>query len=508
MSFFKKYHRLFAIVIAVLSLGTALLYNELNLFSLINHYPPLNKVEYRYHWIKTPDDAAYLRPAENYYHYHVWKDNNPGKQSYFLRTPGYGLFRYALMRLMGLERSYYYFKYLQVLVFAFSVLLLYEISLLIGLSRSWALGIEALYGFSPFAIGFLYYSITEGITPALMIGYVFLLLLAWRRSGPFFFILASLAMAYIAITRPVLLLFAAALPLVIWWSLPGLQAWRRLVFIALNCLIVFAPIGMWAYRSYQIAGPNAGIYPIYYAENNSQFRPTHEAIWRFERSYGTEGRDFHEVMVPLWRATIHGDTSAVHIDSIMMACPDFVKQTIGEQKLRQSYELYRQSMIYQRETYPKGTAMPDTIPVIEQSVISDFNTYTVQVNSTHWTWCHIAVPLKLFKAASFHSNLSLYMFQHDLRGRWWMELLRYIFLIIHVLCCLSFIYIGLFVKDKPVRLLMGILVGAYFFYLCYFFRGLEERYTLPILPLMLMGLFYSLNDLRKRLFNKQSADLP
>jgi hypothetical protein len=31
----------------------------------------------------------------------VWKDNNPGRQSYFLRTPGYGLFRYALMGMIG-----------------------------------------------------------------------------------------------------------------------------------------------------------------------------------------------------------------------------------------------------------------------------------------------------------------------------------------------------------------------------------------------------------------------
>ncbi|MCW3125564.1 MAG: hypothetical protein JWO03_1222 [Bacteroidetes bacterium] len=511
MAFIDKYHRHLAALIAVLSFGCALFYNEVNLHELISHTPPLHKVEPKYNWIQTPDDAAYLRPAENYYYNHVWKDNNPGKQSYFLRTPGYGLFRYILMRIMGFDNSYYYFWCIQLFLFAISVLLLYKTAEMVGLPRGYALTIQAIYGLSPFAIGFLYYSITEGITPALMIAYVFFLLLAYRRSGPFFFILAAIVMAYIGITRPVLLLFAAALPLMIWWRLSGLDRWRRLVFIVLTSVIVTAPIGIWSYRNQQIAGASASIYPIYYAENNSQFRPTHGAIWDFTKSYGTEGKDFHEVMVPLWRATIAGDTSDVHIDSIMMACPDFVKQTIGDQKLRASYVRYRQSIIYQRTTYPKDTVMPDTIPAIEREVIKDFKAYAAQINSAHWSWCHIIVPLRLFKTASFHSNLSLYIFQHTFRGQWWMEILRSAFLLIHLLCCLSFLYILVFARDRAIRLLYGCLIGVYFFYLCYFFRGLEERYTLPLLPLMLVGLFYCLHDLKIRWadksFNKKGADL-
>lgn len=499
MRLFKNRHSLFAVVIAVLSLGTSFLYNELNSFCLWAHKPPLHKLEPTYGWLITPDDAAYLRPAENYYHHHVWKDNNPGKQSYFLRTPGYGIFRYSLMRVMGFDNSYHYFRYIQLLVFALSVLLLYKTAEMAGLSKGAALFVEAIYGLTPFAIGFLYYSLTEGISPALMIAYIFFLFLAYRRSGPFFFILSAIVMAYIGITRPVLMLFGAALPLAIWWALPLVQAWRRIIFIALTSLIVFAPIGMWSYRNHQIAGPAAGIYPIYFAENNSQFRPTHAAIWDFAKSYGTGGKDFHEVMVPLWSATISGDTSGIHIDSIMMACPDWVKQSIGEPKLRASYELYRQSIIYQRNNYPKGTAMPDTIPAIEQEVIKRFGAYTEQINSEHWAWCHIIAPIKLFKTATFHSNLSLYMFQHDLRGKWWVEAMRAAFLALHFLCCLSFIYILIFARDRLIRLVLGLIVGGYFFYLCYFFRGWEERYTLPILPLMLIGLAYGIHDLKSRL---------
>ena len=482
-----------AIVIAFFSLVMAFAYNELNLVAIKTSQASPHILEPKYDWIKTADDASYLRPAENYYYHAVWKDNNAGRQSYFLRTPGYGLFRYTLMCLMGFERSYHLFKYVQVLLFGISVLLLYYIAIFIGLPHRYALIAEAIYGLTPFASGFLYYSLTEGITPALMIGFTFFLLFAYRYHRFSAFILAVLIMAYIGLTRPVLLLFGAALPVAVWWTLAGFSFRKKILAVILTAVIALSPISIWALRNATIAGQYVGVYPIYYPENNSQYRPTHAAIWEFEKAYGTEGVDFHKTMVPLWIATCKGDTADIYIDNIISAYPDFVRQNIGENRLRNSFIQYRQSITYQCSVYPQHSAMPDTIPAIEKQVISEFAGYTSQINSSHWFCCHVVVPVKLFKTISFHSNLSLYMFQHTYRGLWWMEAMRYFFLILHFICCLSFMAVVFLAKDKLVRVLFGILIAAYFFFLCYIFRGLEERYTLPILPLMLLGLMYCIN---------------
>lgn len=496
MNFPQKYRIYYPYIIAVISILATLFYNELNIRALRCGAP--ERLELKYNSVKTADDASYLRPAENYYHTGVWRDNGPGRQSYFMREPGYGIFRYALMKISGIERSYSYFKYVQLLLFGISVFFLFQIAILSGLPLRYALIIEGIYGLSPFASGFIYYSITEAITPAMMILYVFFLLSGYKKAKPVYFLLASLVLGYISITRPVLLLFGAALPLAVLWSGPNLSFGRKVLFIMLTGIIALAPIGIWALRSAQIAGRYVGIYPIYYVENNSQFRPTHKAIWEFEKSYGTEGLAFHQCMVPLWKATISGDTSGIHIDSIMLDCPASVKQAIGEQRLRKSYVLYRQSIIYQRSRYPSDVAMPDTIPAIERQVIRDFDAYTREINSKYWLWCHVAAPLKLFKSLSFHSNLSLYMFQHTYRGRWWMEATRGIFLILHFLCCLSFLGVLFLRGDKLIKVLFGAAIGIYFFYLCYIFRGLEERYTLPILPFMLLSLVYCIYVLSKR----------
>ena len=486
-------HCVFPISIAILSLFFTFFIHEYNIHALRIEAP--SKLEPIYDWVKTADDAAYLRPAENYYHKAVWRDNNAGFQSYFLRTPGYGLFRYSLMKLMGFEQSYHYFKYIQLLLFSFSVLLLYYIALYVGLPPLYAFIIEAVYGLSPFAIGFLYYSITESITPAWVIIYVFFLWRGYRFQKPIYFMLAALAMAYIGLTRPVLLLWAGALPLAIWQSQRALSNARKSFLLVLCTVIILSPLAMWLYRSSTLAHRYVGLYPIYFIQSNSQFRPTHAAIWDFQKSFGKTGAAFHAEMVPLWQATIHGDTSAIHIDSILLACPPFVQQAIGPQRLRNSYLLYRQSIAQQRHYYPLGTAMPDTLSAIEQQVISDFNNYTYLIYSQHWFWCHVVVPIQLFKSLSFHSNLSLHIFQHTLRGRWWVEAMRYFFLLLHLLCCLSFIGVIFLSKEKLIQWLFGFTVGAYIFYLCYFFRGLEERYTLPILPLMMVGLAICINQL-------------
>ena len=496
MDLYQKCRSHFAFIIAGLSVFTALFYNALNIKSLEAEAP--ERLEAKYEWVKTADDISYLRPAENYYLHGVWKDNNPGRQSYFLRTPGYGFFRFTLMEVFGMEQSYFYFKYVQLALFSISVLLLFYIAMLIGLPLRYALIIEAIYGLSPFASGFVYYSISEGISPALMIGYTYFLLAGYKRAKASYFLLAALILAYIGITRPLLMLFGMGLPLAIFWSELPLSFVKKMLLIVLCSIVALAPLSMWAVRSAQIAGKYVGIYPIYYAENNSQFRPTHEAIWDFEKSYGTEGKDFHQFMVPLWSATVRGDSSNLHLDSILLDCPTFVKQAIGEQRLRKSYTLYRQSILYQKDHYPKGSAMPDTIPALEKEVIHDFQIYTAEINSKHWFWCHVVVPIKLFKAVSFHSNLSLYMFQHTLRGRWWMEGLRMFFLLLHLLCCLSFIGFLFLKGDRLPKAHFGLIIVFYFFYLCCIFRGLEERYTLPILPLMLVGLAYNINAAFKR----------
>ena len=132
--------------------------------------------------------------------------------------------------------------------------------------------------------------------------------------------------------------------------------------------------------------------------------------------------------------------------------------------------------------------MPINLSPIEIESINEFKELSAEYKKAFWLDYHVISPLKVFKTMAFHSNLSLYIFQQTYRGTWWMETMRYLFFTLHSLCFLVMI-INLFNFKKEQLLFYGINITAfiYVFYLCYFQRGIEERYTLPILPLLLIG---------------------
>jgi len=133
--------------------------------------------------------------------------------------------------------------------------------------------------------------------------------------------------------------------------------------------------------------------------------------------------------------------------------------------------------------------MPMTTPKIELEVIDDFKQLTSEYKSEFWFQYHFSSPLKVFKVMAFHSNLSLYVFQHTYRGNWLMESVRFLFFGLHTLCFIS-VFISLFFlqKKETFNTAITLITLAYIVFLCYYQRGIEERYTLPILPLLIIGL--------------------
>ena len=71
---------------------SAYIFNEINLSYLKQNIP--EKVRQN-ETVVTSDDISYLRPPQNYLKTNKWKDNSVGKQSYFIRPPGYGILYYA-----------------------------------------------------------------------------------------------------------------------------------------------------------------------------------------------------------------------------------------------------------------------------------------------------------------------------------------------------------------------------------------------------------------------------
>ena len=472
-------------IICIVSLLAAFFFNYLNVNSLPEHHLRNHTT------VVTNDDLSYLRPAEEFYRTGQWKDQIPGNISNFLRPPGYGILYYFCL-LISESHALLILKVFQVLLFTLSVYCLYKVSLFLVQRDRTALMIAAIYGITPFAMGFLSYTLTEGITPALVIFYVYFLTKGYqvysKEAKNLHFTLASLVFAYLFITRPVLGILGLLLPIFI------LLVYKRwLKKMILFGVIASSFMAIWQIRNYQFDHKIVGLHPIYYQDHNSIYRPPLKAFWNFALGWNESVPKVHGYMIPFWKSALKGNTSITEVNKVVDQLPDFVITHYGRDRLTRIFKAYQKAIIIQKPYYEQHLPMPSSIVLEEQNVVKELNTLTAEFKHEFWFTYYIKSPFKVFIKMAFHSNLSMHVFQATFRGNYLMEFFRIVFVALHACCFIALLlHLILFKRGARVGYALYLTVFIYVFYLCFFQRGIEERYALPILPILLIGLFSQL----------------
>ena len=484
MNFIEFIKNKVIVIICIASFLSALIYNEVNLNQIPTEHIRVGET------IVTNDDISYLVPPKNYLEKGEWKANDVGKQAYFIRPPGYGIFYGFFLKIAGFPLALKLLKITQLLLFAVSIYWLYFIALTFLNCKKWAIITATIYGLTPFSIGFLYYTLTEGITPSLLILFIFLLTKAsqHKTNKTIFYVLAAFSFAFLVLVRPQLVFFGILIPFFLLKDYWIISIQKTIMKSALLLLIGFSFYGAWQYRNYKITNKWLPPHPIYYNDGNSFFRPPLKAYWNFVGGWAQEGATAYSYMVPMWKAAIKGDTSITYINNALATFPTKVNEYFTKERLINTFRDYQSTVLYQKPYFEKELPMPNALSKIESKTITEFNELTSEFKSHFCFDYYIKSPLKVFKLMAFHSNLSLYIFQLTYRGNWLMEIIRYLCFGLHSLLFLIML-VNLFNLKKMHLLFYGInaVVFIYVFYLCYFQRGIEERYTLPILPLLLIG---------------------
>ena len=364
--------------------------------------------------------------------------------------------------------------------------------------------IAIIYGVLPFTSGFIYYTLTEGIVPALLLYFIYLLLKAdisnVLKIKRLYFLFSALVFAYLLIVRPQIGLFGILIPVFLLknYFKYGLQ--KLLMKFVFFVLIAFSFTLIWQIRNYKLAGEYVGIHSIYHKDGNSIYRPTLEAYWNFVGGWAQEGQTAHSYMVPMWEAAIKGDASQHYIDDALKTFPKKVVSYFGEERLTNVFRGYQATTLTKKKYYELNQAMPTELSEAELSLIKEFDQLTSEFKSKFWVDYYFVSPAKVFKTMAFHSNLSLYIFQETYRGNIIVETLRYFCFALHSLCFIALIISLMIIKQTDWRLgFINLICFAYVFYLIFFQRGIEERYTLPILSLLIIGLFNAKDVFWKKL---------
>lgn len=474
--------------VCLLAFASALTINQLNLNQLSNEDKRQGKT------IITNDDPSYLRPAENYIKTGEWKDNSLGTQSYFTRPPGYGILYFTCLKIAGKDGALSLLKTIQLILFSLSVYWLFYISQQLFKSKKVPYYIAIIYGIIPLASNFIFYTLSEAISPALLLYYVYLLFKAdftnVLKTKRVYFLIAALVFAFLIIVRPQVGLFGLLLPVFLLKNYLKYGVKKLLLKLVFFCLIAFSFTLVWQIRNYNLTGKYVGLHAIYHEDGNSMFRPTLEAYWNFVGGWAQEGQTAYSYMVPMWQGAIKGDVSETYIETAINTFPKKVVNYFGKDRLTEVFKKYQESILFQKQYYDQNLAMPNDIPNIELEVIKEFDQLTSEFKSKFWMDYYFVSPAKVFKTIAFHSNLSLHIFQNTYRGNIFVESLRYFCFAIHSLCFIMLIISLFIIKQTDWRLgFINLICFSYVFYLCFFQRGIEERYTLPLLSLLIISLF-------------------
>ena len=491
-----------AILLASLSFMVAFFVNELNLHHVKKEAPEMLRLGQT---IETADDDGYIKTYDRLIEHGSFYDEDLEKYNSVIRTPGYGVSYFIFRLFLNKEKALVAQKIWQFLLFAISVYCLFFIAETLLKNRCWALITTSIYGLFPFSMGFLYYTLTESITPAILIVFIYFLIKASVEQSSkkinTYYIFASLSFAYLFIVRPFLGVFGVLIFVFLWHDYKRGKIVKLSKKIILYGALSISFMVFWQVRNYSTLGKITSLHPIYQNEMPGLFRSPHKALWNLFKGWEDNGANFHQTIVPFWERINNGDTTYSSIEQVINKMPEYVVEYFSKEHLNNVFKKYELAVLSQQHYYQNRLVMSSDITNEEKLVVSELNALEQEFKKEFWFIYHVKTPLKVFKNLALHSNLSLYIFQSTFRGNVFMEILRWLCLMIHLstfTLCLIYPFI-----NKDIKLItLGGIVLFYLFYLTYVQRGIEERYTLPLLAIALILSAYVLKNSFKQIISK------
>ena len=424
--------------------------------------------------VYTADEPSYTAPPVNFIHQGIWRDHFEGNSSYYQRTPGYGMI-YGTCYLLFKEQAFTALRTIQLLCFFLSLLLIGKIFNSLLKNETAALMGSAFYGFIPIYSGFTAYTLTEGITPFLVIWTIYSLTSESRSKHAMVF----LSTAILMLVRPQL----AFLPV----GMLVYQLIKGHYRTGLIMITAFLPILIWQIRSISIEGKLIGIHPIYSETNISLYRPGHEALTDLFRIWEHDGEKFHSFTGKLLKS------DSVSIDQTLEMIPMKFRSSVEPLALEYSTLLhdpsYGRTELYKRK---------------ERSFVLKVQHTREKLIAENKIQYYFITPLQSAKFLLTKSQLNQFIFQSTYRGNPFIEGLR-ILSVVTILSGVFFLFYYAFQFKNELLTVLSVAVLSYLFYLFFFQRMNEDRYLVPFLPILLIVSVQFLKDQSsylKRIFSK------
>jgi 4-amino-4-deoxy-L-arabinose transferase-like glycosyltransferase len=440
------------------------------------------------------DNVWYVSQIKNYLNGSGFTVN-PEKTNYSVRrTPVYPLFYGLHYLLFGEAGSYYYIRFTQILIYILATIALFYAVYNFTSDKKMALGCALLYGLNPSVVSFLYYTITEAVSPSLVCFILYFLSLCKKHNRKKDWIYAGLFFAIGALCRPSVFFLSIGILFFIFYinKESARNIFKSVLYFTLGASILFTPHVIRNYRNTNEFILLEKYYgdPMDYGMPNIALR-NWISCWMNPADYTSETIS-NNMLTAISRDTSR--SKEMVLEEEMQRIPMRGLIVNSKSSIKDAYSsLYD---YYNLKMHSKRLSEIDSFEKISRLKFSELRTEFIHKAPVQY---YIITPFLFIKSVVIQSNSSQLVFLDHYKdsylkiGLKLLLLLLNIYLFSSLLGCLIF-----FRKHIAIYMLTVLFVLVNFLYIIFMLKYFEARYLIPLFPcLYITGIIFFIEIIRK-----------
>lgn len=426
------------------------------------------------------------------------------------RTPIYPLFFGVNYLIFGPKYSYSVIKWLQVVLFAFSAVLLSSTVINLFGRKEYGIVTGFAYALSPFIGSYTYFTITEGLTPFLVVLslHVFSLNFKQSRNIKITLILSGATIGLAFLNRPV---GGVLLPsLILYQFLLQTNFLRKHLIYAFKCSIMIVSgfaliISPWIIRNYLVTNGDIIVAEKYYYEDPMDFGRSHIyfrnwiSCWTNPANFSAER--LSSSLIENIQSGNRNENERL-IDEYIDSLPKNAFEVNSSAQLKSSITELESCFNYMHGLgFNNGTLSKKEVFQLkcQEEVKASFKEMIQDYKSHNPIDYYLITPLKNLKQIVFQSNSSNLSFLNPQKLEIHQTIIKTVFYILNVSLFLS-VFVYLLIGDPNFKVSLGFALLFTFVALSVFlFRYIESRYFLPIYPLLYISFGITISEVKKLL---------
>lgn len=453
--------------------------------------------------INSRDNEYYVTPPENFINGKGWRRSPAiGEAGYIRRVPGYSTVYFVFRSMFGDSTYLIFLRYFQFFLFGVSCFAFLSLARFFMNEKS-ALVITLVYSVIPTVSVWTYFTLTEAITPAFMIFYIYFLIkgttVTTTRLKLLLYSLSFLMLVSLILTRPYSGLAGIIFAVVI---LKEFRLRKITLFqVVLTTLVGFAIWSTWIVRNYSITGNFIPLEVAYNPQSADRMKPEFRGMFNLSKALGEDGAYFNTYHEPFFNAVLANGYDEKNNELVFKKLSQKTINELGKPKLNEVLNSHQKAILAQSEIFLDSSKVNYNYLPIQITTEKKYNQLIDKYRSENILSFYLTSRLKYLQRIIVHSNTAhIYVFSSPMNSVFkGIKAFLFLFHIVGYICLI----IGIFIFLKKRKILPFVIFSVtpilFVFFFAFIHREVEQRYMLPVYPVIVLGIAWCYSELKEQL---------